>query len=486
MNIQRRSVSYFLVLILFMSAFLNVLLPGRAAADSVIPISSAADLELIRSNPSGDFKLTADIELIEPFVPIPVFSGTLDGDGHVISGLFIHAETNPAKVAFIVENQGIIERLGLVDATVIGSSANSNHWAGGMTATNRGTIRECFITGVVTGGYRSAGMSVHNHGLIKNTYADIIVKAKVESAALVAVSESGSVLESSYAVPRVYSEANNTGGLSAYAYTNAVIKNNALMAGTIANGSDSNIARITGRLNGTPTFLNNVASVNALVQGSVVSGGTANNHQGLSVTDEALTLLSTYQTTLGWDFQEVWEMNTETGRPVLQYFDEIPVFESNSIIYKVLRDESEILSSGVIHRQMDFIDGNGNIQKANIIDVDLTLPQNTIIVGTADNEIPPTDENGNYIRVADEEGRDRMVRTHVAGHASTTAAVTGKTVIAGVNGEFFTRDGPEGYMIKDGSAVINGVRVPGADGKNYPFHGFFGIRYDGTPVIGYR
>jgi len=447
-----------------------------------VEIAAAADLELIRNNPSGDFKLIADIEPAPNFVPIASFSGTLDGNEHIIQGLTITANANQPKAAFIIENQGIIEKIGFADVAIIGKSVNSNYWASGMVATNRGTIRESFVTGVVVGGYRSAGIAVHNHNIIRNTYTEIIVKAKAESGALVAVSESGSLLESSYAVPKVISDVNNTGGLSAYAYTNAVIKNNALLAGTITNGDNSNIGRITGRVNGTPTFQNNRASVNALVQGLTVTGGTLTNKQGLSVTDSALSLQSTYETSLSWDFDTVWEMSTDLGRPVLQAFNHPPVTTHNPITSSVLRDETTVLSNGVMHRQMDFVDVNGNIQKANIIDVDINMPQNTIIVGVKNNQIPPTDANGNYIRTVDSEGHD-IIKADVAEQAATTQ-VPGKEVVAGVNGEFYTEEGPEGYMIKDGSSVINGVRVPGADGKNYPFHGFFGIKTDGTAMIG--
>ncbi|TBL79482.1 phosphodiester glycosidase family protein [Paenibacillus thalictri] len=445
-------------------------------------IASAADLELIRSNPSGDFKLTADITLTGAFVPLPSFSGTLDGDGHIISNLTVTGSATRPKAAFMADNTGIVEKIGFANAAVIGINTAQDDWAAGIAAANHGTIRESFVTGVVVGGYRSGGITAHNYGSIKNCYTDIIVKAKGESGALAAVSESGSTLASSYAKPNVYSELNNTGGISAYAYTNAVIKNNALLAGTITNGGGSNISRITGRVNGTPTFQNNIASTNALVQGAVVTGGTASNNKGLSVTDSALGTQSTYESTLGWNFSVIWKMSPTLGRPVLQIFPNLPAAQSNPIIFRVFRDESNTLSTGVSHRQMDFVDVNGNIQKANIIDVNLTLPQNSIIVGTKNNQIPPTDTNGNYVRTVGSDGHDVFKGT-IPEQAATTV-IAGKKVVAGVNGEFYTEQGPEGYMIKDGSSIINGVRVPGVDGKTYPFHAFFGIKDDGTPVIG--
>ena len=76
-----------------------------------------------------------------------------------------------------------------------------------------------------------------------------------------------------------------------------------------------------------------------------------------------------------------------------------------------------------------------------------------------------------------------IVNAGVSSQAATTEK-TGKDVVAGVNGEFFTANGPEGYLIKDGCPVINGVMVPGVNGKNYPLRAFFGVRKDGSVLIG--
>ncbi len=465
-----------------MSAVLGRPILRNAPEVDATEIWTASNLNLIRSNPSGDFILMADIALSGEFTPISTFSGTLDGNGHIISGLTITANASKPKVAFILQNSGIIERLGFSRVKVAGISDDANCWAGGITATNSGTIRECYVTGSVMGGHRSAGIAVHNQKTVKNCYAIIIAKARAECAGVVAVSESNSVVDSCYAVPNAYSTVYNTGGLVAYGYTGTAVKNNAVLAGTIGNGDNTNLARILGRLSGTPTFQNNIASENALVQGQAVSGGLLNNNQGLSVSDSDLALRSTYEDDLGWDFSSVWEFSTSMGRPALQNLQYISPSDENQFVWAVQRDVSVTLSAGIVHRQMDFMDVNGNLQKANIISVDLSLPQNKIIVGTKNNVIPPTDANGNYIRTVDSEGHD-VIKASVDVQASTTKAL-GQKVIAGVNGEFYTEQGPEGYMIKDGSAIINGVRVPGVDGKDYPFHGFFGIRDDGTAVIG--
>ncbi|MFD0958502.1 phosphodiester glycosidase family protein [Paenibacillus chungangensis] len=444
-------------------------------------IATAADLELIRSNPAGDYRLVDDIELTQTFTPISAFSGTLDGDGHVIRGLTIIASASQPKAAFMIENRGIISRLGFEEVVIVGSNGGASYWASGIAASNYGLINGTYVTGVVTGAHRSAGIAAHNYGVVRNSFTKIKARARAESGGIVAVSEPGSVLEYSFAVPEVYSTDNNTGGISAYAYSGAIIRNNVLLEGTIDNDGGSRIGRIVGRLNGSPTLQNNIASADALVQGAAVSGGTLNNYQGLTVTNASLSLQATYEGK-GWNFDTVWEMRAASNWPIQQYFADVNEAPAHPIIHKVLRDENQVLSTGVSHRQMDFIDSAGYIQKANIIDVDISLPQNSIIVGTLNNQTVPTDASGNYIRTVDSAGHD-IFKATVAVQAATTH-IAGKQVIAGVNGEFYTVNGPEGYMIKDGSSIINGVRVPGADAKNYPFHGFFGIKSDGTAMIG--
>jgi uncharacterized membrane-anchored protein/uncharacterized protein YigE (DUF2233 family) len=451
-----------------------------AQEQEAIELSSAADLEQLRANPGLDYVLTADIYLSGTFQPIPSFGGTLDGNGHIIDGLAVNGSASQPKAAFVIDNDGVIERIGFTDVTATSLDTNSAYWAAGIAARNLGTIREAFVTGEVSGGYRGAAIAVSNTGKIRHVYGEASVSAKVESGGLVAVSEAGSRLEGSYVVPNVESADNNTGGITAYAYAGAVIRDNAVLAGAITSGG-SNIGRFVGRLNGAPTLANNIASVNALVQGTAASGGTASNGQGQDSTDQALVAQTTYESTLGWNFNRIWVLDKEEGRPLLQSVHHANL-EYKPIILSVLRDESVTVSPGVVHRQMDFVDRYGQLQKAQIIDVDLARSDVSIMVGVKDNQIPPTDSNGDYIRIEDSEGHDSIKAT-VAEQAATTH-ISGKKVVAGVNGEFYTEQGPEGYMIKDGSPVINGVRITGVDGKNYPLHGFFGIKDDGTPVIG--
>ena len=281
-------------------------------------------MQAIHYRADGNFVLTADLVLSGDFTPIANFSGVLDGQGHTISNLSITATSSLPSVAFVVSNGGTIKNLGFIDVTVTGINTSKTNWAAAIATQNTGTIESCYVKGTVSGGYRSAGICAHNFGTIKNCYAIVNLSAKVECGEIASVSEAGSLIDSCYAIPQVHSDVNNTGGISAYAYTGATIRNCAVYAGSISNVNEENIGRITGRLKDAPTFSNNIASDNVLINGSAVSGGELINKNGLSVSDGELLLKSTFEIDLGWDFTSVWVMDSALGRPVLRQARELP------------------------------------------------------------------------------------------------------------------------------------------------------------------
>lgn len=142
-------------------------------ASGMIAISSEADLEKIRENPSGNFQLTDDIEMTKEFTPIDSFRGVLDGNGHTISNLTITASTSgPTQAALVVTNEGTIQKLGLYEVNLTGLNAN-NYFSAGIAANNYGTIEQCYVTGTINGGYRVGGITAENYGTIRNCYTRV-------------------------------------------------------------------------------------------------------------------------------------------------------------------------------------------------------------------------------------------------------------------------------------------------------------------------
>ncbi len=84
---KKRICSWLLVLALAVG-----MLPTGAFAAAPVEIADQAGLAAIRDDPAGDYVLIGDIELTGDWVPIPSFSGTLDGGGYTIRGLRVSGE----------------------------------------------------------------------------------------------------------------------------------------------------------------------------------------------------------------------------------------------------------------------------------------------------------------------------------------------------------------------------------------------------------
>ena len=77
-----------------------------------------------------------------------------------------------------MENTGVIRNLGLPDVSIQGIAPNTECWAAGIAADNKGTIEQCYVTGSVTGAHRTAGIAAHSSGTIRNCYTIIKSNAK--------------------------------------------------------------------------------------------------------------------------------------------------------------------------------------------------------------------------------------------------------------------------------------------------------------------
>lgn len=160
-------------------------------------ISTADELRLFASMVNGgqtsiNAKLTADIELnnttgwenwgntppANSWTPIDnYFTGTFDGQGHTISGLYVNNSDYSRYYAGLfgcLEDGGTVENVG-VTKSYIQSSGHAGY-TGGIVGSlmNGGTIRNCYCTGIVRcqgyGGGGIAGICGYNNSTIENCY----------------------------------------------------------------------------------------------------------------------------------------------------------------------------------------------------------------------------------------------------------------------------------------------------------------------------
>lgn len=214
MKQYNRILSFIISFSILFTLLISTLSPivAHAEGDAVV-IENAEDFMSFAKKCSYDlwsrgktFILGSDISLEGiDFSPIPVFSGTFDGNGHTISGLNIQGAASPAGLFAIIEKDGVIEDLivtGVVapdgDADTVGGICGENYGSitncsfmgtvigsncvGGIAGTNKlgGGISGCLVGGEIIGEVGIGGITGKNEGLI--SYSES--KAKVNTVSI--------------------------------------------------------------------------------------------------------------------------------------------------------------------------------------------------------------------------------------------------------------------------------------------------------------
>ena len=493
----------------------------NTTSSRVFGIGSVADLMQIGEDwvlPTDRFYLLNDIyadynDENGKLLPIDEFNATLDGNGHNIIGFKYESDTEK-ECSFIRVNNGTIKNLGLTSAVIKGATAASGvkdyeFYVAGLAGINNGVIERCFVTGNFSRATRAAGLAGVNNNLIIDSYFAGYAFGSSETGGICAIANKKSGIKNCYSKSDVETKGSNIGGITGYAYTGTFINDCATLTGHVIKGKKGNIGRILAKASGNPTLDNNYASENVYGGDTVLetegekllssyndgklkgldvkeSDKTKaeelmkEDHKGLNGERVALDKidLSLYKDKLDWDLDNVWTYDETLKRPVLKGMREeysVSYFPENVSPDNVEYNE---LVSGISYANFEFKDVNSNQQHAYIIKMDYAANNDyEIIVGVKDDKIPETDENGFYMKESDAEGHD-LIKGIVPEQMWTTEKARGARVIAGINGEFYTQEGPEGYMIKDGASIINGTRIS-SDSIQYPFHGFFGVTEEG-------
>jgi len=181
-------------------------------------ISTPAELNAIRDNPSGKYYLATDIVFNESdfavggafyndgacWLPIgadssTAFSGILDGNGHKISGLKInHSGETIIYIGLFGYSSGTITDLMLTDCEIVATAEtatldiggivgynnrngslrrcsfdgtiNTVDYAGGLAGVNWGTVEECYNAGAINSDFYAGGIVGTNYETVSNCY----------------------------------------------------------------------------------------------------------------------------------------------------------------------------------------------------------------------------------------------------------------------------------------------------------------------------
>jgi hypothetical protein len=284
-------------------------------------ISTEQGLRNIANNKAGSYKLTADIVLTAEWSPISGFTGTLDGNGHVIKGLrYDNPNTNSVGL-FATTTGGSITKLGIENARLIGNAD-----VGGIVGIANGTaISQCYVANSYIEGRDHVGSIA---GALKSnaTLTDSYGTAEIASRQFQVGGIAGIIVDATinrcYFSGLVYTTtgASNAGGIVSLidGGTLNTISNSICFAPYIVGGTICKILAATG---GRTNTLTNNYGLDALLKGSSVATLTtipssdanvaADKLHGAEVTKAIAQTLNFYTATMGWDMTNTWTLLEE-------------------------------------------------------------------------------------------------------------------------------------------------------------------------------
>ena len=193
------------------------------------------------------------------------YTGTFNGDGHTISGLYIDNDADYQGLFGYVGTGGKVQNLS------VSGSVKGNDYVGGVVGQNSGSVENCYNTGTVTGTYSYVGGVVgYNSGPVKNCYNTGNISGEISSEAYSNTS-GGVVGLNSGSVENCYNTgAVNISGNISFGTSGGVVGRND--SGTVKNCY--NTGNISGGVSGGVVGVN-ISSVTNCYNIGDVSGNTS-------------------------------------------------------------------------------------------------------------------------------------------------------------------------------------------------------------------
>lgn len=303
---------------------------GSGTSGDPYRIETLAELQAISSNPASYFILLNDIDASATsgwnsgagFLPIgdsgvlTRFTGSFDGMGHKITGLFINRPTT--------DNVGLFGYLGtgamVKDVSLIGNDITGAGSTGGLVGYNGGTVTQSCATGSVTGtsNYYVGGLVGWNAGTVSYSFTTGTVDSNSNNVGGLVGYNPGTVADShSHAA---VTASTGTGGLVGY------------NTGTVANSYATGLVTGTG---GFPAYDGGLVGWSS--GGSITNSfydtqttGKSDTGKGIPKTTAEMMTLATFLGA-GWDIElvqyhtdEIWYIYQNHDYPRL-YWEEKPL-----------------------------------------------------------------------------------------------------------------------------------------------------------------
>lgn len=329
------------------SLFAQTFTSGTGTQQDPYIVSTAGQLNDIRMNLSAHYQLGSDIDLsswitenssVTGWIPVGTesapFSGTFDGNGHVISGIWSVQSGNNIGLFGVLSGTVTIKKLGVIIAEgyKMKGVENVGGLAGLVTNVPSGTLNivfdQIFVSGTVEATSKFAG------GILGfNNWMNIdMTNCYATGSVLSAGNGTGGLLGNSWGSVRIlidkcYAQNDITcndgaiggilGGGSAGSTTdmNITVSNCVAVNKTIV-AQTASVGRIYGWIKDEKiTLVNNMAFDGMKINDATVNGSATTIH-GQDKTEEELAQQATYDV---WDFVSCWQMGNEAYQlPVLK------------------------------------------------------------------------------------------------------------------------------------------------------------------------
>ncbi|MGK5029035.1 YDG domain-containing protein [Janthinobacterium sp. MDT1-19] len=180
--------------------------PMRASEYSTT-VSNAHQLQLMAMAPGAAYVLGTNIDASSTagnkgvwgeagFIPVGTrdnaFTGSLDGQGHTISGLYINLpDTKNVGLIGYTEAGSVISHVGM-----LGGSISGEDNVGGLVGSNAGLVSDSYATGTISGDDYVGGLVGANAGLVSNSYATGTISGDDSIGGLMGLNYQGTVNDS--------------------------------------------------------------------------------------------------------------------------------------------------------------------------------------------------------------------------------------------------------------------------------------------------
>lgn len=300
-------------------------------------ISTFEELDAIRQNLQGSYYLTNDIEIPAGVNWLPIgaasaedeepvaFEGTLDGKGYKIKNLSLNYEAGKGKGLFGRLRHATIKDLGLENVNIKGT-IQVGAVAGQFTGET--VIERVWVTGKIEGNDTAGGIiggipidsEYDGYNTVKDCFVNIELVVNTFQGGGI-VGQAGNK-QSKLSVENVYvagklnglnltSYNNNMGGILGYTNSTAIrIKSVAIVCSEITGGTPNFVYSRAQYPESTESiYVRNDVTLSYFNEENKGKGAEYDKMDIHFAEPANFTTKDFYQTTLGWDFENVWSIN---------------------------------------------------------------------------------------------------------------------------------------------------------------------------------